>query len=193
MSDTIADTIRYLLWCEQLPPEKHIAELARRTGLELGRVADILQGRVSDISSAECTAIADALHIPEDELQHSNFVEDAVTCGDLDMLKENLRYLIGTLEHGKQVQLATYLGVAKGTVSRWTHDDQRPRRTYLQKICRYFDLPADTDLEKHPIFLYDLPMNDQTRRAWLHSRIDQLTPETIRALFPALERLLREE
>ncbi len=55
----------------------------------------------------------------------------------------------------------------------------------------YFGLPTAVDLETIPLFLELSPVGSYEQRAWLRQRIEELDDETLRVLFPALEKLLR--
>jgi len=51
-------------------------------------------------------------------------------------------------------------------------------------------LPRETDLRIEPLFLSPSPVGAREQRDWLSDRIDRLEAETLRDLFPALERIL---
>jgi len=108
---------------------------------------------------------------------------------DLDVLAENLRFLIDGLEHGKKGDLAAYMGVNRGTLSAWL-GGKRPKDQNLQKICDYFGLPASIDLSRDALFLSLYPVSEIEQRAWLHQQVDDLPGDALRELFPALRKLL---
>jgi hypothetical protein len=54
-------------------------------------------------------------------------------------------------------------------------------------------LNRDVDLERDPLFLSPYPLTERDQRRWLREQIDRLDAETLRVLFPAFKRLLRED
>ena len=109
----------------------------------------------------------------------------------LDILRENLRFLLRSLPHGAKQDLASAAGVVPGTVSAWLKG-KAPSRSNQEAIRSYFRLPDRIDLTTDPLFLSPLPSSEHEHREWLRQRIDALDGETLSALFPALQRMLRE-
>ena len=66
------------------------------------------------------------------------------------------------------------------------------RAEALAQIAQFFGLEAGTDLSVIPVFLAPDPVSVQERRRWLQERVDALSADEIRDLFPALKRLLEE-
>lgn len=108
----------------------------------------------------------------------------------VDVLRENLRCLIGGLERGEKHAFAAAVGVHATTVSAWLSGKQRAERTNLASVTRYFRLPAGTDLEREPLFLSTLPVAEVARKRWLKERIDALDAAGLQEMFPALAKLL---
>jgi hypothetical protein len=46
------------------------------------------------------------------------------------------------------------------------------------------------NLEEHPLFLSPTPTSVASRREWIKTKIDQLSPSELHELFPAFHRLL---
>jgi transcriptional regulator with XRE-family HTH domain len=105
-----------------------------------------------------------------------------------DILQENIRHLLASLEHGQKSALAQAIGVHGTTVSDWQRGTY-PTPEHRTKLLRYFHIDPGSTLEATPLFLEPFPALDRERRAWLQQRIAELDETTLRALFPALERL----
>jgi transcriptional regulator with XRE-family HTH domain len=182
--ETITENVRYLLWRADIAQTAWAARLAQWAKCEMPRAQEILQGAA--LRPSERSGIVHATHCAEEEFHHARLAEG------VDIVRENFRFLITGLEHGKEQHLATHLKVSPVTVSRWASGRQRPHRTVFPAVCRYFELPEGTDLENNALFLLPYPDTESRRRAWLRRQIEQLSPGTLRALFPALQRLLKD-
>jgi transcriptional regulator with XRE-family HTH domain len=182
--DTVTENVRYLLWKERISPAEWVSRLAQWAKCDVQRAEEILQG--SALRPGEQTAIANATHCSEEELQLARLVEG------VDILRENFNFLVTGLEHGKAKKFAKYIQVKPVTISRWANKSQKPQKRVFPAVCRYFELPEGTDLEKDALFLLPYPDNDSRRRTWLRQHIEQLSPATLGTLFPALQRLLKE-
>jgi transcriptional regulator with XRE-family HTH domain len=125
-----------------------------------------------------------------DEPEHLRFVN--LPSEHADLLLENLRHLFGSLDHGGKKAVADSLGIDPTTISRWLNGSSKPHSRSLELLARHFGLPANTDLRIAPVFLAFEPLAATERRQWLHSRIDALTQDDLRSLYPALHRLLEE-
>lgn len=110
---------------------------------------------------------------------------------DVEVLRKNLHRLVGGLGHGGKKELATALGVSQVAVSRWLAGRHRPRKARLSAIARHFGLTPDVDLETFPVYLSEAPVTDNERRTSLRERIEGLDGESMRTLYPALDKLLR--
>ncbi len=178
---TATTNLRFLLWEARVPKDAWPAELAAWLGCGRPRALALLG---EEPPSAEELGVLAALRgINEDDLAVAE-----LTAG-LDVLRENLRCLAGRLEHGSKGELAAFVGVTAGTLSAWLAG-KHPKERNLERIAESFGLPAGLDLNRDPLFLDPLAVADLERRAWLRRRVDDLPTETLRALFPALRRLL---
>jgi transcriptional regulator with XRE-family HTH domain len=110
-------------------------------------------------ASAEETAGQRACGVSVDAQRTGDLLEKA----GIDVLRENLRRLIGGLGHGGKKDFAVALGVSPVAVSRWLSGRHRPRKSRLSAIARYFGLTPDVDLETFPVFLSG-PVTDDERR-----------------------------
>jgi transcriptional regulator with XRE-family HTH domain len=182
----LGENLRLLLWRDNVDRSQWADRVAGWVGCDRGRADDLLDGR--ELKPYEQERIAERFCVSEEELQYGQLFQDY----KINVLDENLRYLIGTLDHGQSKQLAMEIGVSPVTVSRWATGKQVPEESKLVALCRSFGLPAGTDLRSEPLFLSRVPVSDRERKTWLHHRIDALDPQTLRELFPALRRLLKD-
>ncbi len=81
---------------------------------------------------------------------------------------------------------------SRSTVSGWLSGKARPETKNLTALCRYFGLPAGTDLEAEPLFLSPLPLGESQRKRWLHERIDQMDAAALQDIFSLLASMLAE-
>jgi transcriptional regulator with XRE-family HTH domain len=150
-----------------------------------------VQGSLPDaeISSGHLHALAEALgfEVEVESLRFANLPRDRG-----HVLSENLRFLFSTLGHGGKKAIASELGIDPTTVSRWLSGAYEPQLASLRQLVSHFGLPADTDLQEDPIFLSAEPVSAIERRTWLHERINALSRNELRELFPALLRILEE-
>jgi transcriptional regulator with XRE-family HTH domain len=181
-----AENLRYLLWQRNIPKDQWAECLKEWIGCDRYRADALLTGTRRP-SSEEQNKIARITEVSEEDLRLTRLLTAE------EILRGNVQYLLNSLERGKQKTLARYTGASEVTVSRWHTGAQLPTKgEYLDGLRRYFGLPADIDLKDEPLFLSLSPIGDKQRREWLCAQIHQLRPETLRRLFPALERLLRE-
>ncbi len=187
-SERLATNLRYLLWRRGVPRGSWAAELRRVLPGEWSqeRVRRVLSRGTQDYG--EVQALATALDLRDEDLMMADLLAE----GRTDVLQENLRYLFAALEHGGKAELAAYLGKDPSTLSRWLAGTYGPPGTTLAQIAQFFGLEAGTDLSVIPVFLAPDPVSVQDRRRWLQERVDALSAEEIRDLFPALKRLLEE-
>jgi len=185
--DNLALNIRFLLWREGVRRDEWGGKLAKLLGSDIHRAQEVLGGRV-DLQPKEIALIAKAYKLGGNKLRTQSLVSEE----KVDVLSANIRHLIDGLAHGQRRQFAAELGVDVTTVSRWSTASQRPTKTKLKRICNYFGLPVATNLEGDPIFLSLDPVTGSEVRSWLHEQIDGLDADTLRNLFPALQRLLKK-
>jgi len=180
---------RYLLWRRGLPRSDWAAWLGRHTSMAPSRIPLLLSGNLTDdqISEAELVTLSRALDLPEDEgtLRYSDLPAEGS-----NVLRENLQHLFHSLGHGGKKELARRLGIASSTVSRWLNGANEPHAATLATVVTFFGLPPETDLRLVPIFLSLDPVSSTEKRRWLHARVDAMSPDDLRELFPALRRIL---
>ncbi len=185
--DLAGKNIRFFLWKSRTERRDWAATIAKWSGSEIARAEAILRG--APLREEEAPRIAKGLRITPRQLREKDALEES----DVDVLRENLRFLLGSLERGRKGEFARVVGVHPATVSSWLADRQRPERPGLTSICKYFGLAAGTDLRIEPVFLSYSPVGAAARKRWLRDRIERLAQERLNILFPALENLLRDE
>jgi len=184
--ESLTLNIRYLLWREGVRRDEWAAKLADLLGCDIRRAQEILSGGV-DLQPKEISAMAKAYKVGVNDMRTLNLLSKE----KVDVLTANIRHLIDGLAHGQRKHFAAELGVDVTTVSRWSTAVQRPTKTKLGRIRDYFGLPIAMDLEGDPIFLSLDPVTGSEMKSWLHEQIEGLEADTLRNLFPALQRLLK--
>lgn len=182
----IAENLRYLLWRNKVERSSWVSQLATWIEGSERRAEELL--KQGNLQPTERERIAQTVNRTDEELQFGRLIE---TDG-VDILLQNVQYLLDTLEHGEQTQLAKSIGMSSTSISRWHRSIQRPDKTAQIGLCKYFGLPPDVDLETKPIFLTLSPLTDRQRRIWLRERINKVSATKLQALFPALELLLKD-
>jgi transcriptional regulator with XRE-family HTH domain len=191
MNRQVSLNIRYLLWRKGLPRQQWESWLTSHTKLPLTTSTRLVGGRLADDQVEEKLL---------DELARAFGHEDAgetLRYTDLpregcNVLLENLKFLFGSVGHGGKKALAADLSVDPTTVSRWLSGSYEPQGSSLRQLVAYFGLPPETDLRETAVFLSVEPVAATERRRWIHARIDLLSSEEFRDLYPAFRRMLGE-
>lgn len=191
MGCNISTNVRCLLWRKGLSRSEWLPELMRKSGLSHTWLVRFLNGEIDDaeLNRHELAMFAELVCVGDepDNLRHAGYAFDGC-----NILVENLRYLLNSLGRGGKKVLAAELGVDPTTISRWLNGSFVPQTPTLRHLISRFGLPLDADLYEQPIFLSALPISIVERRGWLHKRIDDLPPDELKALYPALRRMLEE-
>lgn len=180
-----AENLRYLLWRQEIRRDswgEHLADWAKCSS---GRAEELLNGAA--LQDEEQQRIAHNAKVREEEIQTERFLGDQV-----DVFRENILYLTNKEVTGLSANLlAKEIDVSPVSISRWKQGKQSPEDTQLLKLSRYFGFQPKVNLKQHAVFLWLSPIGDLKRRAWLQERIKQIDAETLNALYPALEKLLK--
>ena len=189
MSHQVSTNTRYLLWRKGVLRDQWEGWLVSRTSLGVGMAKSLVAGRLPDeqLSTEALRDVARAFEHADDG--------ESLRFGDLaregcNVLLENLRFLFESLGHGGKKVVAAELSIDPTTVSRWLSGAYEPQGPSLRQIVGFFGLPPDTDLREAPVFLSVEPVAATERRRWLHARIEALSPDEFRELYPALRRML---
>jgi transcriptional regulator with XRE-family HTH domain len=178
--------IRYLLWKEKAERKDWPSRLSKWLNCPLPRAEELLEVERVELTLKEKKTLAKATGISPDDLS-----TDLLERQGVNILVENIRYLLNGLPHGQKKELAASLEVDVTTVSRWIGGAQRPSRKKVEEISKYFGLPPGIGLDSEPIFLWTEPTSESQMRSWIKERIQQADGKTLREIFPALRRLLK--
>ena len=183
--DNTSVNLRFLLWKQNQDRRTWPDLVAEWVACDILRAEELLRG--DRLRKDEVARLAKSVGISGHDLAGNNLLSKAK---NVDILRENLRCLVGGLERGEKRVFALAVGVHATTVSAWLSGKQRAERTNVGAVCRYFRLPAGTDLEKDLLFLSPLPAAEISRKRWLKEKIDGLDAAALQELFPALAKLL---
>jgi len=185
----VSTTVRYSLWKRNIAKSQWWDWLNRELPREAIRNAELLSGNLSDdlIDRDYLYSLAGLFDLEPETLRFGDPFE-----GKIQILKENLNYLIKGEGFGGKGRLAREMEVNPTTVSRWLGGESLPPATTQARLAAHFRLPKGTDLARDPIFLGLSPVSFQEKRAWLENRIASLAPHTLGELFPAFQRLLEK-
>ncbi len=186
--NNLAKNIRYLLLVKEIKPADWPKVLASTLQCEEARAQALLAGEPVALTPRESERLQVFMQGKLDELRKSELWRNK---GEEVILTLNLAFLLGSLPHGEKKKFAEKVGVDATTLSRWKKGSQQPTKKKVAAILDYFNLPGSTDLKGDPIFFSTSPKGEGDSKRWLHERIDQLDAENLKALFPALERLLK--
>jgi transcriptional regulator with XRE-family HTH domain len=190
MSHQVSLNVRFFLWRREVPRPEWTLWLSQRTSLAREVIWRLVSGELEDskLNDAQLGELAGALSLDDAEgLRFSDMVHEHAS-----VLQENLRYLFGSLEHGRKKTLAKEMGVDPTTISRWLNGAYPPQTPSLGRLVSCFGLPEGTNLREDPVFLSAEPVAVLERRKLIRERIDALSEKEFRELYPALRRLLEE-
>lgn len=193
MSDIRAEgalsvNIRYRCWEVERNREKWPSMLAQWLDLardQLSQAVDILRGE-RDPTPAQIELLADRLARDPQDLMFESLDSQVGADG---VLKQNVIRLLDGRGEINQNQLATTLGVAPATLTRW-RKGVAPDKSAKVALVKYFGLSGVEELETRPLFLSYTPVTHAERVAWLVEQIHKQNPNDLQKLFYALTRLM---
>lgn len=185
--DRLVRNIRFLLWKGGAERKDWQSKLAEWLGCSLQRAEELLEGNGKALTQKEKKTLEKETRLAPEGLS-GNLLEKQ----SADILVENIRHLIDGLPHGQKKEFAAKLGVDVTTVSRWIGGAQHPTKKKLEEIGKYFGLPPGTDLDSEAIFLWTEPISERQMKNWITETIQQTDGKTLREIFPALRRLLKQ-
>jgi hypothetical protein len=192
MAHQVSQNVRFLLFQRGCAREQWVPWLESHTSIALGKLAALIGSRLDDsvIGEADLQQLANALGLPADaaELRFSDLLGES----QLNVLVENLRYLLESCPRGGKKQLAAVLRVTPTTVSRWLSEATGISSRQLNKINQYFGLSGHADLRTYPLFLDVEPAAVSQRRKWALAQLEGLPDDAFQSLYPALKRLLED-
>jgi len=183
----VSTRVRHQLWKQGLAKTEWKHWLDQRLPREGGRNSDLLAGRLRDdlIDEDYLLSLAGVFDLEPEDLRFGQSLGSKV-----QVLVENLNYLIKGEGFGGKGRLARELGVNPTTISRWLGGESIPPATTQARLAIHFRLPKGTDLTRDPVFLGLTPVSYQEKRAWLDEHLATLPPDILGDLFPAFQRLL---
>lgn len=135
-------------------------------------------------SHSEMLEVSNSCNVSLEELAYGDQLEG------VNVLAENIRFLIDSLPHGGQRELANTIETDETTVSRWKSGSVRPGTSRQDRLLEYFQLPRGTDLAREPLFLALDPIGGFAKRAWVLKRVGEIEVRELEGLFPALRKML---
>lgn len=192
MAHQVSQNIRFLLFKRGYAREQWVPWLESHTSLAPGKLAALVSNRLDDsvIGEADLQQLAKAFGLPGDAAEFR--FADLLGESQLNVLAENLRYLLESCPRGGKKQLAEALKVTPTTVSRWLSKATGISSGQLNKLNQYFGLSAQTDLRSYPLFLDVEPAAVSQRRKWALAQLEGLPDDAFQSLYPALKRLLED-
>lgn len=185
----VSRNTRFMMWKREVPRDQWVSWLASRLDWPAALVSQLVRDDVADSRLGEQQvaelSIVFGMNEADQELRYRDLVSEHGS-----VLRENLSYLLNSLEHGGKKVLAESMGIDPTTISRWLNGSFVPHKATLQGLASYFGLSPAFDLENDPIFLSADPVAQSEQRRWVRERLDKLTKEEFRQLYPALRRIL---
>lgn len=186
-TNILRQNLRFLLWKDFREQRgEWVARLAGWLACDRARANEILNGGA--ITHDEQSRLCDLLGIEPEDLQSSNLV----ATNNVDILKENVQYLLNNLGHGEALKLADAVQVTQPTISEWRNWKRRKciGKDHQHRLVQYFSLPQQTDMETEPLFLSTEPIGEKNKRGVLVKWINGMKAGDLERLFPALQKLL---
>lgn len=182
--------VRWLLKSRGAPAGRWaltLVELSRRT-ISFSRATGLLLG--ASPSEAELRVLVDVAGCDREEL-----ITAPLYTRDKTILALNLRHLVDSIPHGERKAAATRIGVSEWQLSRWRKWTAAggPHPANLRNLLKFHGMDPDLELEKVPLFLSMEPVSGYSQKAWLSSRVQEMSPSEVAALYPALRKLLRDD
>jgi len=192
MAHQVSQNVRFLLFQRGCAREQWVPWLESHTSIAPGKLAALVGSRLDDsgIGEPDLQHLATAFGLPADaaDLRFADLLGES----QLNVLAENLRYLLESCPRGGKKQLAEALQVTPTTVSRWLSKATGVSSGQLKKLNQYFGLSGQTDLRRYPLFLDAEPAAVSQRRKWALTQLEGLPDDAFQALYPALKRLLED-
>ena len=181
---------RWILRRRVPKPDEWPGELVRlsRKALSLTRAIGVLHG--AEPTPAEVAALVDVTGFEKEEL-----LSVPLYTRELPLLAQNLRHLVESIPHGQGRDAAARIGITESQLSRWRKwgDERKPHRTNVRNLLKFHGMDPDLDLDNMPVFLSMEPISGYSQKAWLSSRVQEMSAAEVAKLYPALRKLLRND
>jgi transcriptional regulator with XRE-family HTH domain len=174
--------LRFLLWKRLIKRDHWILEFANRLNLDHKEAERILLK--GGLNSTQLGIVSNYFCISEEDILFKDFVTE------VNILRENLKFLIDSLEHGGRKKLARDVGVDVTTITRWAKGKNPPDQGNLNRLANSLQISSAVDLTQEPIFLELNPVIATEKRRWLLDAIEKLDTQTLNEFFPALRKML---
>jgi transcriptional regulator with XRE-family HTH domain len=184
-----SENLRYLLWRERVSVGNWPRHLAGWAGCNQERAEELLRGTGEPLQDAEQEAIKKSLGVNPEEIQYTRLLES----DRVNILVENVVYLLDSLEHGEQKQVADKIGRSPLTVSRWHTRKQPPELSVVKQLQEALGVPLARDLSREALFLEPGPVGSQARRRWLQQQVGKLPDERLNGYWLAFYDLLKDK
>ncbi len=185
--NSVSKNLCYLLWKDGVEKTQWTTIVSSWADCDKKRAHQLLTSSSAKLSDSELTFICRIHGLSQEDFFYSDYLEKD---SEVNILKENLIWMLNTLSYGKKKELAEKINKQPITISRWIKGRQTPSETTIKKLREIFSIPSNIDLKSTPLFLYPYPTIEAEQKTWLHSRIDELPANELRNLFPALQKLL---
>ena len=124
----IAENLTYLLWSRKIDPNEWDEHLASWANCTPERAKSILSG--DPVSGQEQRSISSSVEgVTEEQIQYERLLKEE------EILQNNLDFLLGSLEHGEQKELANKMGIRDFTISRFGFQNGSIHPAYLNPPC----------------------------------------------------------
>jgi hypothetical protein len=186
--------LRYLLWRSG---ESDRLQWANRLSQLLGCSENTARHLLSGNLKITGEQVRRLIKNMEPGIQEEDFFfRSLIEFHGIDIVRENVRFLLGTLRHGEAKRLGVSLSVSDHTISewkRWRRGKGGIEKQHLVGLARYFGIDPRVSLDKEPVFLWTDPVGVKQRREWLRNRLLLISEDQLNDLFPALKKLLKDE
>jgi len=183
--ELVTENIRFILWQTGRPNWEWAALLRDWLNIKLPLAIRMVEGGELP-NSIHLDRLQEVSGLGDEQIQFSKLV------GEIDVLSENLKFLLGEFPRGGLKQFAYNIGVDQNTVSRWRGGGQMPNAERQKTIVELLGLPSGTILKESPLFLSLSPISIGARKQWLKAKIDEAAPDLLADVFPVMERLFKK-
>ncbi len=193
----LVENLKVLIWrskgeLSQKSYSEHIDMIAARCGIASEHLRSILR----DKERASNQELASLRIVFSDYSDNLSAIEYAFLFSDLidnsrdNILRKNLNYLFGTLEHGENAEFVKEIGVNPSTLTRWKQGKTRPDKYALSQIARYFGFKDVNELSRQLLFLDLDPVSTQQKKKLCKKLIDEMDKDDFEMVFYALQKIL---
>ena len=194
----LADNVKVLLWqnkedfSSKSYPE-YIDFVAKQCGMTPAHFRDILRDE-AEASDQDEKRIRDFFSDYNDRLsaiRYEFLFRDFIKQSADDILAENLRYLLKTIEYGENAEFVEAIGINPSTLSRWKQGKTKPDKYAQKQIAQFFGLNDSEVLRTELLFLDLEPVSTQQKKQACKKMIDDMDRKSFDAIYAALKKVLK--